>query len=189
MTRSKQAKQTKETPFLIALRSLAATFTTGPSKRTSDETITTLRDDAPSWMTCAVRAAHDALGGRLPGDWEYAACEGVADALVDLAPADADAARASAHDVADGLVDVYNSARSEWLADDLRNATLVDEACFGLGVSADADTFTRIGLGQYLAYERIASAIIDAVEVESDRRKEAFGERIQGIAAAIGGAS
>lgn len=170
--------RTRETPFLLALRDLAGAFVAGPTQRENEETITTLRDGSPEWMRDAVYAAHDALGYGLPNDWCYAACSEVASSLADHAPVDADAAREASHEVADGAVDVYHSARTKWLADHHANVSLVDQACEELGVASDASIYDRIATGQHGAYLSIVEALISACDSEAHSRKEAFGERI-----------
>lgn len=161
--------------FMTVLKEFAAAFKR--DKRNDGTEFYTLRDDAPAWLQgdagrTIMREIHEALDDRLPNDWVYETAASVADTLTGYDLDDADDARENLHEVADGAVDVYNADRSKWLADHLSNAALVDEACSELGCEPDADTFTRIGLGQYLAITRIGGAVIDAVEAEADSREE-----------------
>ena len=62
--------------------------------------------------------------------------------------------------------------RSAWLAGHRNNAALVDDAAEEYGQADGSDTFARIGVGQYLAIERIGQAVIQAVEDEADGRED-----------------
>jgi len=167
------------TTFRIVLTELATAFVS--AKRTSNgEKYYRIKDDPPTWLrgTNLMHEIHSAVDGsdpRLPDDWIYEATASAADSLRDHGVENSDDAREALHEVADSLVDVYNSARLAWLASNLRNAELVDEACNELGCDADADVCTRVGLGQYLAYTRILEAVIAAVETEANERDEQEG--------------
>lgn len=131
---------------------------------------------SPDWLSGdagskVMREIHEALDDRLPNDWVYEAVSSLADAFVDHNVEDEDEAREACHEIADGLVDVYNSDRLKWLSDHMNNAALVDEACNEFGAEGK-DTFDRIGLGQFYAYERLANAVIDAVQAEADSRPD-----------------
>lgn len=158
-----------KTPFRRALAEFSAACET--AKRDDGKSFVSLRDGSPQWMTDAIHAAHNAIDGRLPNDWIYEACESVASTMDGYSADDADGMRENDHEICDGLVDVYNSARLAWLADHLGNADLCDEACRELG-SPDADTFDRIGLGQFMAYTRIFNALIDAFTERADEIEE-----------------
>lgn len=160
----------QKTPFRRALAEFSAAWMT--DKRDDGKSFSRLKDGSPQWMTDAIHAAHDAIDGRLPNDWIYEACESIASTMDGYGADDADGMRDNEHEICDGLVDVYNSARLAWLADHLGNADLCDEACRDLG-SPNADTFDRIGLGQFLAYTRVFGALCDAFtergeEIESE---------------------
>ena len=142
----------------------------------SKSTYYRLRDNAPEWLkgdagSTVMREIHEALDDRLPDDWVYEAVSSLTDAFVDHRCSDEDEAREACHEIADGLVDVYNSDRIKWLGLHMGNAALVDEACSEFGAEGK-DTFDRIGLGQFYAYERLANAVIDAVQAEADSRPE-----------------
>lgn len=161
--------------FQTVMKEFAAAFVS--DKRNDGKRFYKLSDEAPAWLkkdagSKVMREIHEALDDRLPNDWVYEAVSSIADAFVDHNVEDEDEAREATHEIADGLVDVYNSDRLKWLSDHMNNAALVDEACKELGCEGDADTFTRIGLGQYYAYERLANAVIDAVRDEADSRPD-----------------
>lgn len=136
--------------------------------RANGESFFRLKDDAPDWIDS--HAFHAAVDDRLPCDWVYEKAAHIADNFTGYDCEDADELRDHIGEIADGLVDVYNADRLRWLAANLYNAALVDEACDELGGS-DADTFTRIGYGQYMAIERIAYALLDAAAEEAEERE------------------
>ena len=64
-------------------------------------------------------------------------------------------------------VDVYNSARLAWLSSNLTRAGYCDEAARDLGME-DADTFDRIGIGQYAesleVFESVRQSLADRMD-------------------------
>lgn len=110
-----------------------------------------------SWIHKAVQEAHGEL---LPDDWVYEICRCVAGRLHDYG--DADKWEDAAGEIADGMVDVYNAARTRWLAARLEWGAEVDEAVEELGHS-DQGNFGDIGIGQYHVIERIVQTIIQAI--------------------------
>lgn len=165
----------RPTPFQSAARDFAAAFTTDNPRK-----VWAIHNNAPAWMREAMHAVH---ADRFPDDWIYATAKAAADYIAEAKYTDAD----DAHDqgmgcFADDNVDVYNAARSAWLASNLNNADYCDRAVSDGLVAADADMFDRIGVGQYLASEEIYAGIIDAIQTEAEVRREAFAEQITEIA-------
>lgn len=162
-----------ETTFQTVLREFADAFT----RITRNDGSKPYVINDGSWLTSDmmhdVHAAVDGSDPRLPDDWIYEHTRCVAFAFVDHGCDSATAAQDVTHEVADGLVDTYNAARSTWLAMHLNNAHLCDEAIEELGLPESADMFERIGAGQYLALQRIEAAVIEIVEHEAERRDEA----------------
>ncbi len=156
--------------FTTVIAEFAAAFET--KTRKGGERFYRIKAKAPKWLqgSDVMREIHTAVDDRLPDDWVYEQAAAVAEALAERDIHDADDAREASHEISDSLVDVYNADRSKWLAMHLNNAALVDEAVSELGGS-DADTFHRIGLGQFLAISRIADAVISACEAEADGRE------------------
>ena len=155
------ATNDEKTPFQRIMGEFADAFVT--DTRNDGQSFHKLADASPRWMTDAIHAAHDAIGGRLPNDWTYAACATIAEQF--SSATDAESARGDAlTEICDGLVDIYNADRLRWLADHLDNAGLCDEAREEREVPEDADMFDRIAAGQMLAYERIAHAIVTAID-------------------------
>ena len=168
------------TLFAKVMKEFADAFVT--DKRNDGKTFYKLKDGVndngvPDWLsgdngTTVMREIHQALDSRMPDDWVYEAVSHIADAFESSGVDNEDDAREQTHEIADGLVDVYNSDRLQWLASHLLNVDIVDEACKEMGCDNDAGIIDRIGVGQYYAYERLANAVIEAVKSEADGRDE-----------------
>jgi len=160
-----------ESLFTKVAKELAGSFKRG--KRESGEEFYAIRDDAPAWVKAADVGinVHRMVDDRLPDDWIYEHAYRLADAMADYGLDDVDAANDASNEITDGLVDVYNSARFQWLADNVRNADLIDEACTKLGSTDETDIATRIGLGQYYVLGKIFNALIDILENEITDRE------------------
>lgn len=157
------------TTLTETLDEFADAFETG--KRDDGSKFVRLKDDCAGWIDVdLMRGIHEALDDRSPSDWVYETAEAFACCLQGYGPYETLAnMRENVHEIADGLVDIYNAERMNWLADHLNNAALVDKACEEFG-SNGRDTFERIGLGQYMAIERIGHAVIAALESEAESR-------------------
>jgi|GEM_PF-2472230 hypothetical protein len=157
------------TPFRTVLEELITAFTS--DTRDDGTVLYKFRDDAPSWCNPELmQGIHAAVDDRFPDDWVYETAAHVADNLTGYDVEDGDAARDILHEVVDGLVDVYNADRLRWLASQLNNALLCDEAAEEFGHKGDM--FEQIAQGQALAIDRIANAVIQAIETEAGNRDE-----------------
>jgi hypothetical protein len=116
-------------------------------------------------------ACHAALDDRFPDDWVYEQMSCIADNLCDRDVEDRDKADEAMDEIADSLVDVYNADRVKWLASHLDNAALCDDAAKEFGWEQDRGIFGLIGMGQYLAIERIGNALIECVQTEAEDRE------------------
>ena len=163
-----------KTTFQTVAAELGDSFESFTRDNAPDDRCYRLKEDAPEWLQGSevMIAVHKALDDRLPDDWVYEQAAMIADWLVNCDYESADDARENIGEEADSLVDVYDAARTTWLASHLNNAFLVDDACEELG-AGDKDTFTRIGYGQYHAIELIANAVIEQVSDEAESRDEA----------------
>ena len=148
------------TNFKNAMQELSDAFTR--SKRDNGETFYTLKDGSPEWMTGTIYSAHNAIDSRLPDDWIYEAVASLASNYNTCD--DPDEARDRESEVCDGLVDVYTNALTAWLASHLGNVGLCDEAAEEFGLEGHNDLDHRIRMGQLIAYQRISSTLIDAIE-------------------------
>ncbi len=157
--------------FKTVLTELADAFTR--AKRANGETFYRLKDDCASWITSQTMCElHTALDDRLPDDWVYEQIANIAEHLAGYDPTmDEDTAMEAQHELCDSLVDIYNSARTGWLASHIGNADLCDIANKEFG-EPDTDMFTRIGQGQYYALTMLCGAVIHAVTTEAEFRDE-----------------
>lgn len=149
---------------------LAAAFYAAFEHKTRDsgEAFYCLKDDAPDWMTAAIRDAHD-NAGIMPNDWIYNACHS---AVSSLNYYDPDDWNDSAGDIADGMVDVYNSDRAAWLASDILFGEYVSRAVEEFGRGPDADIYNDLGMGQYMLASEIVYSLIAAIEAQADEDDE-----------------
>jgi hypothetical protein len=134
-------------------------------------------DTAPAWIkqdyslgNNLMNRAHEALDDRLPDDWVYEIAAHVAEAFTEYDFDTIDELRDKVSEIADSEIDVYNSDRLQWLASHLGNADLVDTAVQEFGYDNSTGIVGAIGIGQYYAIERIAGALIDAIEAEVEKR-------------------
>lgn len=145
--------------FRIVASEFAAAFS-----RDNPRKVWALADDAPEWMRNAIYDAH--FDGRLPDDWIYEHARAIVSDLSGRESVDSD----TEHEICDGLVDVYTSALTSWLAAHNCNARLVDEAQAEGLVAEDATLAQRIAAAQYLALTRIYGALVYAIEQQADER-------------------
>ena len=158
-----------ETSFFDIAQHIANSFET--AERVNGEKFIRGADNAPEWVKGwegLIGQAHRALDGRGPDDWVYASIHSLACALSDYPAESAEHARDIAGELAEDLVDVYNLDRAAWLASNIHNAHLVDEAADEFG-QADG-VFDGIGRGQYLAARRVLETIIDVIETQLSGR-------------------
>lgn len=165
---------TTETIQAVA-KELADAFTT--DTRNDGTTFHKFADDAPEWITeknedgaYLSHRIHQAIDGRLPDDWVYEHASYIADRLTEFE--DIDAMRDAAYEIAGNLVDVYSSARLKWLASNLNNVALCDEAVEEIGYDKEQGILGMIAAGQLKALEALAMALVTEIENEATRREE-----------------
>lgn len=127
-------------------------FTT--RKRDDGDQFTTLRDDAPDWMSDVVREAH---GDMMPDDWRYKMISECADALTGYDPSDW---QDSDFEICDGLVDVMNGELLDWLSSHGARPVYIDEAREEGLIADDTDEMNRIQIGQFMEYREVLNALI-----------------------------
>lgn len=136
--------------------------------REDQTTYIKLQDDAPEWMTTAVRDAHE---GRMPNDTDYSAFSEVVDAIVEALEGEEDLDDAR-HERVDGMVPIYNNDRIKWLAQHSDYVGYCDDAQEEGLVAASASMVERIGAGYYQYYSNLwgyaLTAITEAWEQEDD---------------------
>jgi len=123
--------------------------------RDNGDKFTCLTVESPSWMTDILRECH---GDMFPDDTKYNMIQECADSLREYKSLGTD----NVFEIADGLVDIYNSDRTDWLSSHLSRAYYIDAAQEEGLLTEDADTFTRIGVGQFKEYEEILYTLIRA---------------------------
>ncbi len=139
-------------------------------KRNNGKTAYKRKDDCPDWITSDLMLQfHQALDDRLPSDWVYETVMHLASSFEERDSIE-DIEDDSLHEIVDGQVDVYYSHLTDWLASHNGNLCLVDEACEELG--RPDDTSKAIQLGQYMAIERIARAMLEAIGEEIEERED-----------------
>lgn len=132
--------------------------------RDNGETFVALRDGSPQWMKDLMHEAHDDM---LPDDTRYAMIDECVDALTEY-----DDWEDCTHEIADGLVDVYNSDLTKWLASHNLRAYYIDEAQREGLISEDADEFQRIGVGQYCEYLEILHVLVAEFQDDDEESED-----------------
>lgn len=174
--------ETATDTFRTVAAELAAAFETA-TRATSGETFHRIRRDAAPWIAgdgaaSIMHAAHVAVDGpdcRLPCDYIYRLAARAAEFIA--GHDSADAARDSIGEFADSAVDVSIPRLFSWAADHANNRALADEFAadsFDVGAAMaggfESGAVAALQGGQYLAAERVAAAMIDAVETEAANR-------------------
>lgn len=168
------------TTFRTVAAEMSAAFVT--ATRTNGETFYKFKKDAPAWIADnsaeLMRGVHEAVDGRdcrLPDDFIYRLAALAAEFVSQFD--DADDARGSVCDFADGVVETSIPRLFAWAADHANNRALADEffsESFDAGARMasgfESGVVAALQGGQYLAAERVAAAIIDAVENEAASR-------------------
>ncbi len=168
--------------FSSVLAELAGAFEN--RKRDDGTTFVCIADNAPAWTRneiaggpsglCLMLRIHSAVDDRGPDDWIYQHTALAAAKLTDYSDSDTTAEslrdKGTLHEVADGLVDIYNVELTKWLALHLYNVELCNEAVEEMGAGSAGGVLGYIQAGQYRALEAIASAIVSEVERELESR-------------------
>lgn len=139
------------------------------TRQRGDDTIITLRDDAPDWLGELV---HDAHGDMLPDDWRYATIRAALGFIHD-ATTDGEDIHDATHEFADGNVDIYNGQRTAWLASNLNRAAYCDDALdeFGIG-DGSRGVFDLIGLGQYQESLEVFGSVAHSLQERYDELED-----------------
>ena len=116
-----------------------------------DNAFWALTNDAPEEVQDLVRELHD---DELPNNWRYYVIATITNAL------------AEGYDLQqaiDDCIDLYNSDLVTWL-ELLSRESYIQEAQEAGLIEEDANTWTRIQLGQYVAIEQIAHRLAEYCE-------------------------
>ena len=147
---------------MTRLEQFAQAFET--DKRPDGETFVRLKDDSPDWMTDIIRTIH---GDMMPDDTKYSMISEVADTLGEY---ERDSWDDCAHEICDGLVEIYNHGRIKWLESHLTRAYYCDEAQEQGLLAHDSDMFTRLGVGQFMEYQEIVYFLM--AELQDDEAND-----------------
>ena len=152
----------------------------GNAKSGSGEYFYCLKDDAPDWMRDACRAAHgDDL---LPDDFRYSVIAGAAEFFLEQAteylgedaPVDAPVDcfdDIDQHEFCDGMVDIYTTNLTSWMASHLSRVGYVNEAKEQGLLGDDASIETQMMAGQYMEIRDtvdLLASFLMGVEEESE---------------------
>jgi hypothetical protein len=151
----------------MAVQALAAQLAAAfiADTRTNGATFYKLKDGSPEWMTDAISAAH---GDFMPDDWRYAAIRDVAGSMqYSEEPEDG-------FEECDGLVDVYNSGLTAWLASSISRAEYVNEAVAEF--EYPDDIFKALQYGQLAEYREIWGALYSFLSDMAEEEEEDEGE-------------
>lgn len=122
------------------------------SKRNED-TIITVRDDAPEWVTDLCRDAH---GTMLPDDFIFATIAECLDAIIE-ADGDTDSIELEA--------DIYNGQLTTWLSSSNIRIGYVDDAMEQNGLGGlGSGIIEMIQAGQHLEKTEILSCVVSSLE-------------------------
>jgi len=122
--------------------------------RDNGETFLALKEGHPEWMTDCLREAH---GDMMPDNTRYRMIREVVSALTER---DEDEWDDAEHEICDGLVDVYTSRLTAWLASHLDRVCYCDEAQFEGLVRDNAGVEERMRVGQFLEYQEIYRTVV-----------------------------
>lgn len=118
-----------------------------------------VKEGSPEWVTDLVRTAH---GDMMPDNWRYDAVHSALEAIADADAEDESDLQGSDldHEFCDAQVDVYTSARHEWLSSNLTRSSYCDDAVDEGLASPDTDLTDRIGLGQYMEAREVLTSVV-----------------------------
>ena len=131
----------------------------------SGERFDKFRYGSPDWTRDLALYAHEG-GDILPDDWRYACMFSALEAIAD-ADAGSDVSDVG-HDFADGYVDVYTSALTDWLASSVRRVGYVDGACEEFGAPSDGGEDRCSALGQYAEAVEVFASVVAFLAERAD---------------------
>jgi hypothetical protein len=126
--------------------------------RDNGESFVKTRDDRPEWLTELILDAHENM---MPEDWRYEAISRVLDEIANRELETADDVRDDAHEIADGLTEVYNGALIQWLGSNLSRVGYVDEV---LAQGIAENTGQLLMLAQSMEYQEIIESVAQSLE-------------------------
>lgn len=142
--------------------------------RTDGTKFLKLAEGSPDWMHDAIRAAHCDM---MPDDTRYNMIGECLSKLEDYLDEDAEDFsdlydRGIDSEIADGLVDIYNFDRLQWLSSSLHRAEYVDESREQGLIGEDTCLFNQIGIGQYAEYQEILQSLMSSILEQYENQEE-----------------
>ncbi len=111
-------------------------------------------DDLTEWL----HSLHD---DELPNDWRYETIVSILDALMDEDDlSNADPGELSVG-IANNLTDIYNHSLFQWYADIPSRVDYIEEGLLSGYISPEADTMSRLMIGQSICIEQMAYKIVE----------------------------
>ena len=112
------------------------------------------QDDLIDWL----RDLHD---DELPNDWRYETIVDICNALMDEGDlSNADPGELSVS-IANNLTDIYNHSLFQWYADIPSRVEYIEEGVLSGYISPEADTMSRLMVGQTICIEQMAYKIVE----------------------------
>jgi hypothetical protein len=147
-----------ETARIIGLAQDGAKAFVRKTRPQSEESFTTITDDAPEWLAALV---HDAHGDFLPDDYRYAMICSAVQAIADAGD-DADLDDVGT-EWADQEPDMWNASRAAWLASSNRRAAYIEDAVSEFGVPEPFDIHNVIGMGWYMEAREVFGLVLNGL--------------------------
>lgn len=111
-------------------------------------------DDLATW----IGELHD---GELPNDWRYETIVSICEALMDEDDlSNADPGELSVG-ISNNLTDIYNHSLFQWYADIPSRVEYIEEGVLSGYISPEADTMSRLMVGQSICIEQMAYKIVE----------------------------
>jgi hypothetical protein len=127
--------------------------------RTNGEKFWSLKPDNYDQYIDAVRDIHGT--DMLPDDWRYSMIVSILDKIKEYDAETVEDFEDTRHEIIDGLVDIYNQDRLNWLASNLCRSEYVDEAVSEFGWPEKEGIYQAIAYGQYREIEELFNNIMN----------------------------
>lgn len=145
--------------WFITAGTLRAAFT--QDKRDDGSTFWCLTEQARQTVDDLTEWLRDLHDGELPNDWRYETIVNICEALMDEDDlSNADPGELSVG-IANNLTDIYNHSLFQWYADIPSRVEYIEEGVLSGYISPEADTMSRLMLGQSICIEQMAYKIIE----------------------------
>ena len=145
--------------WFITAGTLRAAFT--QDKRDDGSTFWTYTDQARQSADDLATWIGELHDGELPNDWRYETIVNICEALMDEDDlSNADPGELSVG-IANNLTDIYNHSLFQWYADIPSRVEYIEEGVLSGYISPEADTMSRLMIGQTICIEQMAYKIVE----------------------------